>query len=345
VATVNGGMIVSLNAKLGEKVTANQVVARVAQPTLLEQIRLQRLEVEQAGRDRAEALRLASNDAKLKQEALELQRANATREIEEIEAQVRLASEQIPVLDQLLAKGLVTKQQTINARQTVVSLQQQISARRAAIKQYDAQRYEIEAESQQVDSDRMAKIRHLQNQVADLEKQLTISENVVSPYNGDVIEMKVDAGSVVPPLAPLLSIQPEEDNLEALVCVPSRFAKDVAPDMDAEIAPSPIKREEFGFIRGKVVYVAAYPATSASLMRSFQNDKLVQTLMAAGPVTEVKVRMARDTTTLSGFQWSSSKGPPFHISSGALATVQIITNRRRPISLLLPFVKKKLGIS
>jgi HlyD family secretion protein len=115
--------------------------------------------------------------------------------------------------------------------------------------------------------------------------------------------------------------------------------------MDAEIAPSPIKREEFGFIRGKVVYVAAYPATSASLMRSFQNDKLVQTLMAAGPVTEVKVRMARDTTTLSGFQWSSSKGPPFHISSGALATVQIITNRRRPISLLLPFVKKKLGIS
>lgn len=344
VATVNGGMIVFLNVKLGDKVKANQVIARVAQPTLLEQIRLQRLEIDQAKRDRTEALKLASNDVKLKQEALQIQSANAAREIEEIKTQVRLATEQIPVLDQLLAKGLVTKQQTINARQAVVTLQQQIAARQAAIKEYDAQRYAIEAESQQVDSDRLAKTRHLENQIADMENQLAISENVVSAYSGEVIEMKVDAGSVVPPLTPILSIQPEKDNLEALVCVPSRFAKDVAPDMDAEISPLHVKREEFGFIRGKVTYVAAYPATSASLMHSFQNDKLVQTLMGGGPVTEIKVRMTRDETTVSGFQWSSSKGPPFHISSGALASVQIITNRQRPISLLLPFVKKTLGI-
>ena len=345
VATVNGGMIVSLNVKVGDKVKANQVIARVAQPTLVEQIRLQRLEVQQARRDREDSLKLASNEVNLKQDALQLQRANAAREIEEIEAQVKLANEQIPVLDQLLAKGQVTRQQTINARQNVVSLQQQVSARRAAIKQYEAQRYQIEAESQQTDSDRVAKIRHVESQIADLEKQLTISENVISAYSGDVIEMRVDAGSVVPPLSPILSIQPEENNLEVLVCVPSRFAKDIVPNMDAEISPSPIKREEFGFINGKVTYVAAYPTTAASLMRSFQNDKLVQTLMAAGPVTEIKIRMSRDDTTSSGFKWSSSKGPPFQISSGALATVEIITNRQRPISLLFPFMKKTLGLS
>ena len=115
--------------------------------------------------------------------------------------------------------------------------------------------------------------------------------------------------------------------------------------MGAEISPSTVKREEFGFIRGRVVYVGEFPASSDALMRNFQNETLVRSIMAAGPVTEVRVTLERDPMTLSGYRWSSSRGPAITISSGTLCTVQVITRQQPPVSLLFPFFKGKLGLS
>ena len=50
-------------------------------------------------------------------------------------------------------------------------------------------------------------------------------------------------------------------------------------------------------MRGKVVFVAEYPATAAAVMRNIQNEQLVQTLTGQGPVTEVRVALERDART------------------------------------------------
>ena len=345
IATLQGGVILSVFVKVGDRVQANQIVARVAQPALIEKIRTRRLEIERASQDRETAVSLARSDASLQIEANRLEKANAHREIEEIEAQAQLAAEQVPVEDELLGKGLVTKQQTIAARQKVVTLHQQIAARRAAIKNYEERAYAVEAQPKQVASEWAAKIRNLEMLLTDLEKDLSISENVVSPYSGEVIEVQVVAGSVVQAEGPILSVQSNTQILEALVCVPARFAKSVAKGMDAEISPSPIKREEYGFIRGKVVYVAGYPATAASLLRTFQNQTLIHSVTSAEPVTEIRIQMLRDRSASTGFQWSSSKGPEMPISSGNLCTVEVITRKQRPIDLLLPNIKKTIGLT
>lgn len=344
VATLHGGMITALHVKVGDSVKANQVVARVAQPALVESIRALQEEIQQSRRDRDWALNLAKDDMRLRVDAIQLQRANAAREIDELRAQAELAAQQIPVQDRLLERGLVTKQQAISARQKLTALHDQVAARQAQIKQLDAQRNSAEAKPQQDDAERGVRIRQLEMKLADQQKQLSISENVVSPYSGQVIEMKVDAGSVVQAETALLSIQPEVKDLEVLVCVPSRFAKNVSPGMEAEVSPSPVRVEEFGYIRGKVQYVADYPATTQSLMRTFHNDGLVQTLTSSGPVTEIRIALERDEKAVSGFQWSSSRGPELAISSGTLASVNIITKRQPPISLLFPYIRKNLGV-
>jgi HlyD family secretion protein len=133
--------------------------------------------------------------------------------------------------------------------------------------------------------------------------------------------------------------------LEVLVYLPSLQAKAVQAGMDAEISPSTVKREEFGYIRGKVVYVGEFPASSDALMRNFQNEMLVHSIMAGGPVTELRVTLERDSMSLSGYMWSSSHGPAIRISSGTLCTVEVITRRQPPVSLLFPFLKGKLGLS
>jgi HlyD family secretion protein len=174
---------------------------------------------------------------------------------------------------------------------------------------------------------------------------MAIQSSVESPYDGQVIEMKAVPGSLVAAGSPILSIQPQGNSLEVLVYLPSLQAKAVQAGMAAEISPSTVKREEFGFIRGKVVYAGEFPASSDLLMRNFQNDMLVRSIMAGGPVTELRVTLERDPASMSGYKWSSSRGPAITISSGTLCTVQVITRRQPQVSLLFPFFKGKLGLS
>lgn len=345
VVTLRGGLVLSIDVKPGDTVQPNQVVARVAQPLLLDRIASTRLELEQIKGDRANAVEVARDNARLHADAIALQRENAKREIGELQAQADLAAQQIPVTDELFAKGLVTTQQTIAARQNLVAIQQQIAARQASIKQYDAQEFAARAAPRETDLERHEKIRHAELALASLETELKLSQNVVSPYGGQVIERQVDPGSVIPAEAPILTIQPRAENLEVMVCVPSLAAKNVARGMVAEVSPSTVKREEYGFIRGTVTYVADYPATSAALMRILQNEQLVKSLTADGPITEVRVRLEADPATVSGFRWSSSRGPAVAMSSGTLCTVQIVTRQQRPIDLVLPYTKRATGLN
>jgi HlyD family secretion protein len=94
-----------------------------------------------------------------------------------------------------------------------------------------------------------------------------------------------------------------------------------------------------------VTSIADYPATPAALMRNFQNESLVTALTGSGPVTEVHVQLIADPATGSGYKWSSPLGPPVKLSSGTLCSVQIVTRRQRPVTLILPSVKEMLGLS
>jgi HlyD family secretion protein len=142
-----------------------------------------------------------------------------------------------------------------------------------------------------------------------------------------------------------VSIQPNAQSLELIAYLPSAQAKDTKLGMEAQISPSTIKREEYGFMRGEVEYVADYPATPAALMRNFANETLARTLTATGAMTEVRISLKRDSRMPSGFNWSTSRGPDIVLSSGTICTVQIVTKRQKPITLLLPYMKGKLGVS
>ena len=115
--------------------------------------------------------------------------------------------------------------------------------------------------------------------------------------------------------------------------------------MEVQVSPSSVKREEFGFMKGKVEYVSAYPATRSALMRDFQNESLAVSLQSAGPVNEFRVALEHDPKTPSGFKWSTAMGAPTLVSSGTICSVQVVVRRQKPIMLLFPYLKEKLGMS
>jgi HlyD family secretion protein len=76
-----------------------------------------------------------------------------------------------------------------------------------------------------------------------------------------------------------------------------------------------------------------------------RNDKLVETLMGRSAPIEVVAKLLPDPATPSGYKWSSSKGPPTQVMSGTLATGSVVVESRRPISYVLPVIKRSVGAS
>jgi HlyD family secretion protein len=345
VVTRGGGLVLSLDVKVGDKIAANQVVARVAQPVLAEKINAMRQALGEAEQQRQRSFRTRTNAAKLQLEALQRQRANAERQIQEQEEQARLTIQQAAADDQLVAKGLITRQQALATRQKLVAIQDQIANLKAQEKQIDAQRFSVESQPLEEDADMQIRISSLRRDLAGAEQELSLAENVVTPYGGEVLELKVSPGGNVSMGAPILSIQPDAQSLELVAYLPSSQAKETKVGMEAQVSPSAVKREEYGFIRAEVTYVSNFPATSAALMRNFENESLARALSSTGPVTEVRINLRPDPRTPSGFQWSTSKGPNLALSGGTICTVQVVTKRQKPITLMFPYIKEKLGLS
>jgi HlyD family secretion protein len=344
VVSAGSGLVTSISVNLGDLVKANQVVARVSEPEMLEKVRLARSAVEEVRAERERNLLLRQQGAQLQVEALTRDQANAQREIQELQQQAKIAAEQITVDDQLLMKGLITRQQTLQGQQKLVGINGEIETLKAKIKRIEADQYTAQTDPQRFDAEMQTRLAELERNLTGLEHEVEINSSVVSPYEGQVIELKAVPGGLVAAGAPILAIQPEGSTLEVLVYVPSLQAKAVAPGMEAEISPSTVRREEFGFILGQVVYVGQFPASFDALMRNFQNETLVNSIMKEGPVTELRVVLERDPNTQSGFKWSSSRGPAITITSGTLGTVQVITRKQSPASLLFPYLKNKVGL-
>jgi HlyD family secretion protein len=346
VVSRGSGLILSLDVKVGDKIQPNQIVARIAQPILVEKMKASHAALAEALQQRQRALDIHKNHKQLQLEALRRERANDVRQIGELEEQAKLAAEEVPVEEQLLSKGLVTKQQTIAAKQKLIAIRGQISDLRAKSTQLDAQAFATPAAPLQKDAEIQSLTSGMERYMAVMEKELNMAENVVSPYGGEVLELKIYAGVAVVSGQPILSIQPSaQQYLEVLAYLPSAQAKDVKSGMEVQISPATIKREEFGFMKGKVVYVSDYPATPAALMRNFQNETLVTALSGTGPVTEIRVALDIDANSPSGFRWSTPKGAPVAISGGTICTIDIVTRRQKPATLVVPYVKERLGLS
>ncbi|MBP1596899.1 MAG: bacteriocin system secretion protein [Acidobacteria bacterium] len=344
VIPLGAGQVIDIRVRVGDHIAVGQVIGTVAQPAFVEKIKIAKGQLTDAMKQKEDIFKVRSDRSRLQLAFLERQRANLEREIQELQQEARIVEEQIPVDEELLSKGLVTKQQVYLTRQKLVGIQGSISSRRAQFAQLDAQEYQTENESLEANLEHQNRITDLQRELQALESEFATQATVVSPYAGQVLEVKVSPGSFVQVGTPIISLQPDVENLETLVYVPSVKAKDVRPGMAVEISPSTVKREEYGFIRGKVVFVADYPATEAALMRIFENEPLVRALTAGGPATEIRAEMDPDPATPSGFRWSSPQGAPLKLSAGTICAVEIVVRTQRPISMIFPYIKEKVGM-
>jgi hypothetical protein len=124
----------------------------------------------------------------------------------------------------------------------------------------------------------------------------------------------------------------------------------VAAGMEVMLTPVGMDRAQFGGIIGTVEDVSRLPSNLDQIAERSGSLAIAQevTSMIPDPV-RVDLRLQRNPQDREpnhrGFRWSSPGSPPFAIGVGGQMSLQITTQRIRPISLLIPFVLKVTGAS
>ena len=338
------GQVEEVLVAVGESLEKGQEVARIRQVSLMRQIadsEAKQAELEAAYRDLE---RYAGEQKRLSAANLAQQRANLERSIATLERQLELIAERTKVQEELLADGLITQQTLLATEQEHNTARDQLAAFQLELGGLELRRLEGEQELEQQLERRRGELRDLALQLNELSGALEENVHIVATAAGRVLELLVDRGDVVSPGTPVLSMEIVSEELMAAVFVPAALGKQVRQGMEAHIVPSTVKREEHGFLLGEVLRVAEFPSTARGMERLLANQELVAELLAGGPPIQVDVALRRDPATPSGYRWSSSRGPDLEISSGTLAAGSIIVREDRPIFLVIPKVRRRLGL-
>jgi HlyD family secretion protein len=314
VRTATGQGIIMRNSEVGIMAVASQASGLVS-------------EVKVADGDKVQA---GQAMFRLDLPSLKAQLANSENSLENLLAQdaaqnkdesdrIRILQEKLASQQSLYDQGLLTKSQILDTKSAI---------------------YEVQARQYS----RSHQISDEKGRIKDLEIRLAQDEWVRAAHSGEVIEIDINVGDFAQPGRVLARMESLTGQPGALVFVPASEGKKIKTNMTIRISPSTVKPEEYGYIQGKVTSVSAYPTTRDEMISDLQNDVLVNRLLNSGELIPVTATMESDPSTPSGYRWSSSQGPDIPIEGGTICNASVVLARQRPITLLVPFLKKQLGL-
>jgi|LakMenEpi03Aug12_release.lakeMendotaPanAssembly.Ray.scaffolds.fasta_scaffold81576_3 HlyD family secretion protein len=331
------GVIEELTLTQGGTVAINQLVGRIRRPdvragTAETAITASRLAVE---------ARATEAEHRATQGGLRAQILNTEEEIGRTQSQLAKAEEEVGLRRDQFERGLSTRIQVAQAEQQVESVRARIASLQGQIRQNRAQ---ISSLEQQI---RAAALRAsgAQGEVRTSQVQEEMVSQVKSEVAGRIIELRVKPGDAVQPGQTLAIVEPLDGPMQTILYVDSRTARQIRPGMEAQISPTEIRREEFGYIKGTVAEVGAAPVTLQKMQSDLANQALAQEIYGKVAPIEIRAEIALDTATPSGFAWSTSEGPPFSISGNSRINVDVVVDRRPPYTYVIPMIRRTLGAS
>lgn len=209
------------------------------------------------------------------------------------------------------------------------------------LSQYESSNASIKAYADQFAAAKGSAISQIQDEI-DKYKEEAEHGTVKAPIAGIVTNLNVAKGAAISQGSSALIIHENGGEGVAICYVPITSAKKVQPGMKVNIYPSNYNRQEYGHILAKVDSVDEYASTETEIFDELGDATIVQSLLANGPVVAITCKFDKDKTSASGYKWSTKKGSEVEVAQNTFVTAEIITSSKKPITLLLPFLKEKL---
>ncbi|KAB8315267.1 NHLP bacteriocin system secretion protein [Tolypothrix campylonemoides VB511288] len=236
-----------------------------------------------------------------------------------------------------------------DAQQQYLSNLNEIKNIQAQLQEQKSKEANLAQQDLQTSTTRKNEIQEVKREIAKLEQQLGNNSQIISQHNGRVLELTVTPGQVINAGTRLGSINEENSSskLVGITYFPVAEGKKIQPGMTIQITPQTVKRERFGGIVGTVTIVSPFPITREAAASVVGNPEVVAGLVGEKQegVMQVFADLEPDSTTHSGYKWSSSTGPQLKISSGTTTVVRVKVEERAPITFVLPILRSVSGIN
>ena len=345
VATSRGdGNVIEIFAKTGDLVTNNQVLAHVSQPELKLRIEQNEETLLRLQRELETLKKFQGEERDQERQTLAKQRETLASITSDYKQQTTWLSQRVQAMEEMEKKGLVTSAQVLDSRIKLFAIQHDLEQANIQLRQLEITDLQAQERRRQQLLEKENQMKAAQDQIAYLRNLFQLNSQILSPYRGNVLEIMAKPGQLLTPNTPILSLQAAHKIVEARLFLSPIQGKLVEPFMSVAISPVSVKKEEFGFVLGTVSSVSDFPSTTQGMLKILENQALVAEFSRSGPPIEVTAALELSSSTVSGFRWSTRKGPPMRISSGTLCDAAITITNQRPIALVLPFLRKASGL-
>ena len=157
---------------------------------------------------------------------------------------------------------------------------------------------------------------------------------LTSTVTGLVISTKAD-NEQFEAFDPIVSVVTGEANSERpgttqlIAYANNEVQRDLQVGMEAQVWPADEKRDEIGYVRGRIIQVVRYPVDADDVRQRLKSDVLAQRLLGEGQkvVYEVIIDLQRNPSAPTSYDWSF--GQPDDVSMGIGTYCSVLTETRR----------------
>lgn len=156
---------------------------------------------------------------------------------------------------------------------------------------------------------------------------------LTSTVNGLVISTKTD-NEPFEAFDPIVSVIDENatggqlQRTQLIAYADNEAQRDLRIGMEAQVWPADEKRDEIGYVRGRITQVVRYPADADEVRKTLKSDILAKRMLELGDVVyEVRIDLLSSPDDSTRYDWSF--GEPVGVSMGIGTYCSVLTETRR----------------
>ena len=157
--------------------------------------------------------------------------------------------------------------------------------------------------------------------------------SLTSTVDGLVISTKTD-NEPFEAFDPIVSVvdgnasDGQSQHTQLIAYADNEAQRDLRIGMEAQVWPADEKRDEIGYVRGRITQVVRYPAAADEVRKTLKSNILAKQLLEQGDVVyEVRIELLRSPEDSTRYDWSF--GEPVDVSMGIGTYCSVLTETKR----------------
>jgi HlyD family secretion protein len=354
------GRLTALQVKLGDRVHPEDEIGQISQDDLGDTIREDEARLTELRREDQELTQFEQAEGRSKDDAISNLRTSIVRAQADSAEKLKLAQRVVSGAEWLRSQRHLGDQELLESREKLYETRDGLNKGESRLAELNLDQVTSQNARRRAQIERRIKIVQLEKKLSLAKAKLARTSHVRCHASGEVVQVLAARDELVHEGSPIVllhspkSEQSADDSgeqYECIVFVPAGEGKKINRNDAVEVVPATIKREEHGFIRGSVVALSELPATRLAMGAALEHPELVDAFLkryAPGVVLRVQVELHKDLgpedpERRNAFLWSSYSGRSRPLKTGTMCQASIVVDRRRLITLILPWMWKQAG--